>query len=559
MDVPWSFVLLLFVPVNEVLSLDNGIARTPMGWTSWTSAWLNPNQSFMQSAMDAILEARSNGFGKPLSLRSLGYEHIGLDDGWQSCGSGWNGSFHDRAGHPLVNLTRFPNMTEMTEYGHARGLNVGWYLNNCFCQEHGWTSSSVDAHYKGDVEALAAFGFSGAKFDACGQFLDLTRWSNMINATDQPMMVENCHWGGDAPYYDKETGDLWCPYNIYRTGMDIVPGNWESFLTNLASQAKFINAKPPLSMPGCWAYADSVQTGTYSRLEEDRSHFGAWCITSSPLVLGMDITNSGAVERVWHIITNTEAIAVNQRWAGHPGWLVNETKQQLPIRFAHALPCEANASSQRDWFLGPADAASGVRKIQSKSTGLCVDVWSKKLTLEPCTGNVSQQFVHDNKTGAIHVPHYPNNQGELNGCVDIVAKTGPGMQLTKCYGQPNDVFFFSEDGVWSDQEHGGVYPRRCVQVEHGYASEAQLWMKPQPNGAAAIFAFSTGSWPSVSFEVDLVKLGLTDGMRYAVRDIWNHVDLAQVSGKLSTGAISNHDSVFYLLTPLTAGAEMTFI
>ena len=37
--------------------------------------------------------------------------------------------------------------------------------------------------------------------------------------------------------------------------------------------------------------------------------FGAWCIVSSPLILGLDLTNSTNLERVWPIIANREAIA----------------------------------------------------------------------------------------------------------------------------------------------------------------------------------------------------------------------------------------------------------
>ena len=33
----------------------------------------------------------------------------------------------------------------------------------------------------------------------------------------------------------------------------------------------------------------------------------------------MDFQNKTATDSVWHIITNTHAIAVNQAWADHPG------------------------------------------------------------------------------------------------------------------------------------------------------------------------------------------------------------------------------------------------
>ena len=37
---------------------------------------------------------------------------------------------------------------------------------------------------------------------------------------------------------------------------------------------------------------------------ESRSHFGAWCVVSSPLVLGLDITNDTKLDSVWDIISN---------------------------------------------------------------------------------------------------------------------------------------------------------------------------------------------------------------------------------------------------------------
>lgn len=47
-------------------------------------------------------------------------------------------------------------------------------------------------------------------------------------------------------------------------------------------------------------------------LTEARSHFGAWCIVSSPLILSHDLNNDTIGDQVWPIIANKEAIAVNQ-------------------------------------------------------------------------------------------------------------------------------------------------------------------------------------------------------------------------------------------------------
>ena len=57
-------------------------------------------------------------------------------------------------------------------------------------------------------------------------------------------------------------------------------------------------------------------------MEWNRAHFGAWCIVSAPLVLGLELT-AAKLTPIIDVITNQEAIAVNQNWAGHPGTLVS--------------------------------------------------------------------------------------------------------------------------------------------------------------------------------------------------------------------------------------------
>lgn len=85
----------------------------------------------MLAQADALTDRSNPVDGRPTSLLDLGYDHVGLDDAWQACGTGINGSFHDKDGNPLVNLKAFPNMTEMNERIHAKGVKSGWYLNNC--------------------------------------------------------------------------------------------------------------------------------------------------------------------------------------------------------------------------------------------------------------------------------------------------------------------------------------------------------------------------------------------------------------------------------------------
>merc|ERR1719333_1637757 len=88
----------------------------------------------------------------------------------------------------------------MTDLAHSLGLTAGWYMNNCDCAENMFkTPESIEKHMKGSAAAVAAYGFDGVKLDGCGQFLNLTWWAELLNATGRPIMIENCHWGGTVP------------------------------------------------------------------------------------------------------------------------------------------------------------------------------------------------------------------------------------------------------------------------------------------------------------------------------------------------------------------------
>jgi len=219
-------------------------------------------------------------------------------------------------------------MKNMTDYAHSLGLTAGWYMNNCDCNEHMFKSpEAIEKHMKGSAAAVAEYGFDGVKLDNCGQFKNLTWWAELLNATGRPIMIENCHWGqtipgdiaGDGPCTGTTTPSD-CPYNFFRTSGDI-SSNWNSMFKNLQTTKKY-QGNPPLARPGTWAYPDMLEVGNLASYEEDRSHFGAWVITSSPLILGFDVNNEATTDKIWDIITNKEAIAINQAWAGHPGRLV---------------------------------------------------------------------------------------------------------------------------------------------------------------------------------------------------------------------------------------------
>ena len=91
------------------------------------------NQEKLERQVDALVAKNASG---NQSLLDFGYDSIGLDDGWQACGTGVNGSFHSSAGKPLVDHKKFPSMKSFVDYAHKRNVKMGWYHNNCGVSDH---------------------------------------------------------------------------------------------------------------------------------------------------------------------------------------------------------------------------------------------------------------------------------------------------------------------------------------------------------------------------------------------------------------------------------------
>ena len=57
--------------------------------------------------------------------------------------------------------------------------------------------------------------------------------------------------------------------------------------------------------------------GSFTQQRMNQAHFSLWCITSAPLIAGNDVRSASA--GLTAILTNPEAIAVNQQFAGNAG------------------------------------------------------------------------------------------------------------------------------------------------------------------------------------------------------------------------------------------------
>lgn len=233
----------------------NSVLTSVRGWRSWNAVMEDVTQSFMTRQVDALTVRRLTVAGKPTSLLDLGFDRVGIDAGWNLC-TGVNGSWHDESGHFIVDKTRFPDMQAMTAHAHSVGVKMDFYLNqDGLCPEGripGASANTGNPHYVNDANDAAALGFDGIKFDSGGGNDNMSLWAQAVNATGREMVLECCNTGGCVGPRPAKTGDTppdFCPFNMFRTGIDIAPSPL-STVSNLLDTSRFLNA----SRPGCWAY-----------------------------------------------------------------------------------------------------------------------------------------------------------------------------------------------------------------------------------------------------------------------------------------------------------------
>lgn len=129
---------------------------------------------------------------------------------------------------------------------------------------------------------------------------------------NRPIMFSICEWGGRQPWnWGDQTGNLW------RTTGDI-SASWSSVMSiydvnvNLYQHAGRYGKEDGDYNYG-WNDPDMLEVGNGSLThDENVAHFSLWCQMASPLILGNDLRDLGEESEVLNIITNEDAIAINQ-------------------------------------------------------------------------------------------------------------------------------------------------------------------------------------------------------------------------------------------------------
>ena len=280
--------------------------ETPtMGWSSWNAYRVNISEDIIKKAADMVVE---------LGLDKVGYVYINTDDGF------FGG--RDEKGNLKTHPKRFPNgLKGLVDHIHGLGLKAGIYSdggeNTCGSiwddDEYGvgvgmWQHDQQDADY-----FFKELDFDFIKIDFCGGLakgnaakVDMDpkeRYTAIRQAAEKAkpgVRINVCRWDYPGTWVGT-IGSSW------RISQDIEL-KWRS-VNDIIHQNLYLSA---YAGPGAFNDMDMLEVGRGLPAEEDKTHFGIWCIMNSPLLIGCDLAKTREDPIAMELLKNTELIALNQ-------------------------------------------------------------------------------------------------------------------------------------------------------------------------------------------------------------------------------------------------------
>ncbi len=300
------------------------ISLTPaMGWNSW-NCWA-----------DAVTDARVRASADAMvnsGLINHGWTYVNIDDCWEHSpfrkeSPDFQGELRDKDGFINTNK-RFPDMKALTDYIHGKGLKAGLYSSPGPLTCGGFAASYQ--HEDQDAQRWAEWGFDYIKYDWCtydrvaGKNPDLPMLKKpyqvmraSLDKQPRDIVYSLCQYGmGDVWKWGTEVGG-----NSWRTTGDITD-TWPS----LSGIGFHQDGHEKHASPGHWNDPDMLIVGyvgwgenlhpTRLTPDEQYTHISLWCLLSSPLLIGCDMTRLD--EFTLSLLTNDEVLAVNQDPLGKP-------------------------------------------------------------------------------------------------------------------------------------------------------------------------------------------------------------------------------------------------
>ena len=320
---------MIFTIAQYILTLKNKIRirrktmftlTPPMGWNSWNTFAENIDEKLIRDTADIIVEK---------GLDKLGYNYVIIDDCWAE-------KTRDKNGRLVPDKKKFPSgMKALSDYIHSKGLKFGMYscAGTLTCAGY---PSSFEYEFI-DANTFAEWGVDYLKYDFCfkpeyvqGKTLYRRMGAALANC-GRDIFFAACSWGAEKTHeWIRSTGA-----GSWRSTGDIFD-NWESvkkiILQQVDRSGEYCGAGAmPFGGLGCFNDMDMLIVGMKGKghvglggcsLEEYRTHFSAWAIFASPLIIGCDLRDIDPEAE--KILTNKEVIALNQDARGAQPYIANE-------------------------------------------------------------------------------------------------------------------------------------------------------------------------------------------------------------------------------------------
>lgn len=276
-----------------------------MGWSSWNTFALNISDSIIMNQADVMAST---------TLKDAGYKYINIDDGYF-------GGRDPKTGHLLIHPQRFPRgLKGVVDHIHALGLKAGIYsdagANTCGNYYGGDAIAHEVGLYRHDQQDCDFFfkelDFDFIKVDYCGADAPQNRQRYCLDPRERYTAIHEamektgkkglrlnvCRWDYPGTWvHDVATS--------WRMSVDI-NCSWPS-VRGIIDQSLYLSA---YCYGGRYNDMDMLEVGRTLSPEEDRTHFGMWCIMSSPLLIGCDM--STLTPEAMDLLCNKELIALNQ-------------------------------------------------------------------------------------------------------------------------------------------------------------------------------------------------------------------------------------------------------
>ncbi len=378
-----SIIVLLLSFSSQAQKFEELALTPPMGWNSWNKFGCDVSEKLIKEIADAMVST---------GLKDAGYEYVVIDDCWQID--------RDQEGNIVVDPERFPSgMKALADYVHSKGLKFGIYSDagTKTCQGR---PGSRGYEFR-DARTYASWGVDYLKYDWChtGTQNAPASYKLMRDAlyeAGRPIVFSICEWGQNDPWeWAPEIGHLW------RTTGDIrdcweCEMNWGGMgWTKILDKQ---NGLEEYAGPGHWNDPDMLEVGNEGlTTTQSKAHFSMWCMLAAPLMAGNDIRDMS--KETLEILTNKEAIAINQDKAGKQGfkvmsfdeievWVKKLQDEDMAVCFLNRDDDEFELSWDWDKYYF-VDKTEGWKGIDFSGYSIR-DIWNKK-----DIGNTSEMLEHE--------------------------------------------------------------------------------------------------------------------------------------------------------------------